>query len=205
MKISVIGAAGMVGSQVAAEAAERGHDVHAYTRSGNAPQGLTAQPLSLHDAEAVTSVVNGSDATVISVAGRDDYEAIVTAHEQIIAAHPTGRILVVGGAGGLQVGEGLLLDSPEFPAEYLPEAKAFTQVYTDYAASTGLDWTLIAPSSEIAPGARTGSYTTNHDHPAGNFVSTQDFAVALVDEIENPAHQQRRFTVASTDETAARG
>lgn len=55
----------------------------------------------------------------------------------------------------------------------------------------------MAPSPVIAPGKRTGEYMTADDVPAGEGVSTQDFAVALIDEAENPTHRQARFTVAS--------
>ena len=129
MHISVVGAAGMVGSQITAEALSRGHQVDAYTRSGRTTDLTATQPLALTDTDAVAQVVNASDATVITVGGRDDYEAVVAAHERLIAARPTGRVLVVGGAGALPVGEGRLLDSPDFPAEYLPEAKAFARVF----------------------------------------------------------------------------
>lgn len=129
----------------------------------------------------------------------------VAAHQRLIAAHPAGRMVVVGGAGALQVGDQLPLDSPDFPAEYLTEATSFARVLDSYAASDGVDWTMIAPSPEIAPGVRTGDYTTGGDTLAGGFVSTQDFAVAGLDEIETPVHRGRRFSVASTDEAAARG
>lgn len=205
MHIAIIGAAGMVGSQIAAEAAARGHQAEGYTRSGRDTGSIATQALQFTDTDAVARVINDSDATVVSVAGRDDYDAVVAAHKNLIAAKPTGRLLVVGGAGALRVGDQRLLDSPEFPAEYLPEATAFAQVHEDYAASTGLNWTMIAPSPEIAPGVRTGQYVDGGDSPAGAFVSTQDFAVAALDEIENPAHAGGRFSVASADEAAARG
>lgn len=205
MHLSIIGAAGMVGSQITAEALSRGHQVDAYTRSGRATELTDTRPLALTDTDAVARVVNSSDATVITVGGRDDYEAVVAAHERLIAARPTGRVLVVGGAGALPVGEARLLDSPDFPAEYLPEATAFARVYDAYAASTGLNWTMIAPSPEIGPGVRTGHYVDGGNAMAGGFVSSQDFAVAAVDELEKPAHRGERFSVASADETAARG
>ena len=205
MHISVVGAAGMVGSQITAEALSRGHQVDAYTRSGRTTDLTATQPLALTDTDAVAQVVNASDATVITVGGRDDYEAVVAAHERLIAARPTGRVLVVGGAGALPVGDQRLLDSPDFPAAYLPEATAFARVYDDYAASEGLNWTMIAPSPEIAPGVRTGHYVDGGNGLAGGFVSTQDFAVAALDELENPAYAGERFSVASTDEAAARG
>ncbi|WP_237198413.1 NAD(P)-dependent oxidoreductase [Rothia nasimurium] len=201
MNISVIGAAGMVGSDIVAEAKDRGHEVTGYTRSGSA--GTSA--LDLANTEALVEVINSSDATVISVASRDDYSAAIAAHRALIAAAPTGRFLVVGGAGALNAGEGLLLESPDFPEEYLPEAKTFAEILGDYRAASGLNWTMLAPSPMIAPGARTGNYRTEQDVPAGMFVSTQDFAVATIDEIENPAHVGTRFTVASADEAAAQG
>ncbi|GAA4896671.1 NAD(P)H-binding protein [Tessaracoccus lubricantis] len=202
MKISVIGAAGMIGSQIVAEATSRGLEVQAYTRSGNGVGELPSQALDISDTAAVAKVVNDSDATVISVAGRDDYAAVVAAHKALIEAKPAGRMVVIGGAGSLQVGEGRLLETPGFPAEYLPESTAFSTVLDLYRAADGIDWTLVAPSPVIAPGKRTG-YVTALDTPAGGFVSTQDFAEAIVDELQNPAHKGRRFTVASADEAVA--
>ena len=201
MNIAVIGAAGMVGSAIVAEAKDRGHQVTSYTRSGSA--GTLA--LDLANTAALVEVINSSEATVISVASRDDYSAAIAAHRALIAAAPTGRFLIVGGAGALNAGEGLLLDSPDFPEEYLTEAKTFAAVLDDYRAASDLTWTMLAPSSMIAPGARTGNYRTELDVPAGMFVSTQDFAVAAIDEIENPAYIGTRFTVASADEAAAQG
>lgn len=205
MKISVIGAAGLVGSQIAAEATSRGLDVRAFTRTGSDVGESPSHALEISDTAALARVIGDSDATVISVAGRDDYDAVVAAHQDLIAAKPAGRIVVIGGAGGLQAGDGLLLDSPAFPAEFLTEAKAFASVLDRYRAAADVDWTMIAPSPEIAPGARTGQYVTALDTPAGGFVSTQDFAVAVVDEVQRPAYQGARFTVASADETLARG
>lgn len=201
MNIAVIGAAGMVGSAIVAEAKDRGHQVTSYTRSGSA--GTLA--LDLANTAALVEVINSSEATVISVASRDDYSAAIAAHRALIAAAPTGRFLIVGGAGALNAGEGLLLDRPDFPEEYLTEAKTFAAVLDDYRAASDLNWTMLAPSPMIAPGARTGNYRTELDVPAGMFVSTQDFAVAAIDELENPAHVGTRFTVASADEAAAQG
>lgn len=205
MHISVIGVAGMVGSQIVAEAVARGHEVSGYTRSGRDTGGVATTAVDFNDTDAVARIVDASDVTVVSVAGRDDYDALVAAHQNLIAAAPTGRLLIVGGAGALKVGDGLVLDSPGFPADYLPEATAFARVLGYYADSTGLAWAMIAPSPEIAPGVRTGAYLDGGDSPAGPFVSTQDFAVAALDEIESPAHDGRRFSVASADEAAARG
>lgn len=208
MNIAVIGANGMVGSAVVAEAAARGHQVTAYSQSGrtttDAAQ-VTAAQLDFADTAAVASAIDAHDLTVIAVAGRDDYAAVKAAHLNLIAAAPIGRILVVGGAGALIADGKRLLESPDFPAEYLTEATTFAEVYDAYVASTGLNWTLIAPSPMIAPGVRTGNYVEGLDSPAGNFVSAEDFAVAIIDEAEASKHLGYRFTVASSDEAAAQG
>lgn len=201
MKISVIGARGMVGSAIAQEAADRDHEVARYARSA----GEGVQALDFGATEDVVAVVGGSDVTVVSVAGRDNYDAIRAAHQALIAAKPTGRLIVVGGAGALQVGEVLLYQTPDFPAEYFEEAQTFAGVLEDYRASEGLNWTVVAPSPVIQPGVRTGEYVTERDTLAGTVVSTQDFAVAILDEAENPQFAGTRFTVASKDEAAAQG
>ncbi|MDY5785431.1 NAD(P)-dependent oxidoreductase [Corynebacterium sp.] len=200
MQISVIGAAGMVGAAIVEEAIERGHDVRTFTKSGS---GDGARALDLADTDAVVDVIDTSGVTVISTAGRDNYDAVVAAHKDLIAAAPVGRMFVIGGAGGLKAGEVLLAESPELPEEYRAEARAFVQVYQAYAQSSGLDWTMLAPSPMIAPGVRTGEYRTELDFPAGGFISAQDFAVAGIDEIEQPQHAGARFTAASVDEEAA--
>ena len=89
------------------------------------------------------------------------------------------------------------MDGEGFPEDYKPEAKAFAQILDEYRASEGLNWTMLSPAFEIAPGERTGKYNTALDTPAGEFVSAEDFAVALIDEAEEPKHAGRRFTVAN--------
>lgn len=200
MKIAVIGARGMVGSAVAKEVSERGLEVESITQSG--AEGTTV--LDFTNTADVAKVVESVDATVISVASRDDYQKAIDAHKALIAAKPSGRLVVVGGAGALEVDGVKLLDLPDFPSEYRPEASALAEVFEAYCNSQGLDWTMIAPSPEIAPGNRTGQYLEGLDSPAGEFVSAEDFAVALVDELLKPKHKGERFTVASANADAAR-
>ena len=188
MKINVIGATGMVGREVVAEAAARGHEVVAYSRSGNAVEGAA------HAA--------ALDVTIIAVsAGRgcQDPQPVIDAYRALIAAQTAARIIAVGGAGSLNADEAgtLIKDTPSFPADYYPEANAFATILQEFRNSHGVDWTVVAPSPVIAPGKRTGEYVTADDVPAGEGVSTQDFAIALIDEAENPTHRQARFTVAS--------
>lgn len=130
-------------------------------------------------------------------------------HAHLVQAAPRGLVLVVGGAGALRTSEEedapLLVDTPEFPEEYATEARTFARVLDVYrGADESFDWTMLAPAPMIAPGKRTGSYNQQLNTPAGEFVSSQDFAVALVDELEKPAHRGERFTVASADADAAR-
>jgi putative NADH-flavin reductase len=86
--------------------------------------------------------------------------------------------------------------APGFPDEYKPESQAFTDILADYRASEGLDWTLVSPSPVIAPGERSG-YVLGTDAPVGGSVTTTDFADAILDELESPSYEGRRFTVAS--------
>ena len=198
MKIAVFGATGMVGSAVTAEALTRGHEVTAVSRSGANVDQAHGQALDFADIVSVVNTINAHDVSLIAIAGRDDYEAIASAHEALVAAKPTGRFIVVGGAGALEVNGVRLLDLPDFPEEYRLEALTFARVYETYQGSpAAVNWTLVAPSPEIAPGSRTGKYVLGTDSPVGDYVSTQYFAVAIVDEMESPANARKRFTVAS--------
>jgi hypothetical protein len=199
MKIVVYGATGMVGSQVAEVAIARGNEVTAVSRSGAALAGATAIAADITDTGTFVALAADADAVVVAVPPDrtgGPAEPMVEAHRRIIAARPDVRLLVVGGAGSLMVGDGRLVDAPGFPDAYKPEAQAFTTVLDDYRASSGLDWTLVSPSPVIAPGDRTG-YALGTDSPVGDSVTTSDFADAIVDEIETPAYKGRRFTVAS--------
>lgn len=200
MKITVIGATGMIGSRIATEALSRGHEVTAGTRAGTRIDGAAPLTIDLADTAAVASAIAGADATVVSVPPSRDggsHEPTLAAHRALIAAAPSGRILIVGGAGALSVGDVLLKDTPGFPAAHKPEADTFAEVLDYYrAAGDALDWTMLAPAPLIAPGARTGTYQVALDTPAGDAISAEDFAVAALDELERPAHQGQRFTVA---------
>jgi putative NADH-flavin reductase len=115
----------------------------------------------------------------------------------------TKRVLFVGGAGSLEVAPGqALMDQPGFPDAYKAEAREgrdALQVWRTEAS--GLDWTFLSPAAEIAPGSRTGRYRTTGDQfltdAAGkSFITFEDYAVAVVDELERPQHVGRRFGVA---------
>ncbi|GAA1745219.1 NAD(P)-dependent oxidoreductase [Nostocoides vanveenii] len=201
MKLTVIGATGMIGSRVVTEALTRGHEVAAGSRAGTPVEGTTPVAIDLGDTDSVVALIEGSDATVLTVPPSREggsHQPTLEAHRALIAAGPAGRVLVVGGAGALSVGDVLLKDTPEFPAIYKPEADTFAAVLDLYRnAGPSLDWTMLAPAPVIAPGERTGSYRVGLDSPVGDFVSAEDFAAALVDELETPSHRRQRFTVAN--------
>lgn len=201
MEIIVIGATGMVGSRVVAEAAQRGHDVVAASRSGREVAGATRSiSLDLDNTADVVAAIDATDAAVLAVPGEraGDQSRIITTHEALIASPPKQRMLIVGGAGSLFVAEGLRMkDADGFPADYKAEADAFTTILEDYEKSEGVDWTIVSPAPVLAPGTRTGEYTQGLDNPVGDTISAEDLAVAIVDELEKPQHRGHRFAVAA--------
>ena len=201
MKIAIIGGTGMVGATTVAEAAGRGHEVVSASRSGRHAEGAAQDvTLTLADTQAVVDLVNGSDATVIAVsAGRgESAQPVIDAHRALIAATPTGRLIVVGGGSLLTPDGTRLVDTPGFPEEYKAEAQAFTEVLDLYReAGSALSWTLLSPAPEFTDKPRTGSYVEGTDQPAGSEISVADFAVALMDEVEKDGHRGRRWTIAN--------
>ncbi|MBD2758914.1 NAD(P)H-binding protein [Yimella sp. cx-573] len=198
MKILVLGGTGMVGSDIAKEAARRGHDVTIASRSGSTVHHLPSATIDLQDTDALVSTANPNDALVIAVPSDrtgGDTTPTIEAHRRLIAAAPQTRLFVVGGAGALSVGDVLLKDTPEFPAAYKAESDTFAAVLDLYRAAEGLDWTMLAPSPMIAPGPA-GEPVLGTDSPVGDSVTTGTFAVAALDELEQPAHRGTRFTVA---------
>jgi putative NADH-flavin reductase len=195
MKIAVYGATGAIGSVIVEEARSRGHEVTGISRRGS---DLTGDAL---DPELATSVAEKHD-VVVSALGpsrtEDDGTRFVDTIANLVATLGDRRLLVVGGAGSLTVDGVRLLDTPEFPEEYKSEAaKGAASLDLLRSAPEGVDWTYLSPAPVIQPGERTGHYRVGTESPVGDVVSIEDYAVALVDEIEQPRHQRARFTVAS--------
>ncbi len=110
------------------------------------------------------------------------------------------RYLVVGGAGSLEVAPGkLLVDTPEFPAQYRAEAQGGVAFLDKLRGNSRLEWTFLSPSALFSPGERTGKFRLGTDqlltHEKGSSISFEDYAIALADEIERPRHVRQRFTV----------
>jgi putative NADH-flavin reductase len=129
----------------------------------------------------------------------------VTGITNIIAAvkaAKTPRILVVGGAGSLEVAPGVqLIDTPDFPAAYAASAEGARQALNLLRGEAELNWTMLSPAAMIAPGPRTGKYRFGLnqlllDAEGNSQISVEDYALAMVDELEHPKHPQQRFTLA---------
>ncbi|TDW87287.1 hypothetical protein EV137_5360 [Kribbella pratensis] len=200
MKIAVFGASGMVGSRVAAEAVSRGHEVAGVTRSGGElPDGVRAVQGSANDAAVVKELAVDSDVLVAAIGpsrtGGDHQEYLDAVDNLIAAVRGTAtRLLVVGGAGSLVVNGNRVVDGPDFPAEYKGESLTVSQALENLRASD-VNWTMLSPAFVIAPGERTGVFRLGQDEPVGDHISAEDYAVALINEVETPAHNGRRFTL----------
>lgn len=204
MKIAVFGATGMIGSQIVAEALSRGHVVTAVSRSGRQVPGTPqakAVAADLADGAAVASLAKSHDAVVLATGPSrtgGDHQTWLDALATALANMGTTRTLVVGGAGALMVGGKRLVDLPDFPEAYKPEALTLAAAYDAIVRlPESVNWTVQAPAPEIAPGERTGKYVLGGNSPAGEKISTQDFAVAVLDELETPRHVRERYNVAN--------
>ncbi|TCC18076.1 NAD(P)-dependent oxidoreductase [Kribbella speibonae] len=200
MKIAVFGASGMVGSRVAAEAVGRGHEVAGVTRSGGElPDGVRAVQGSANDVAAAKELAADSDVLVAAIGpsrtGGDHQEYLDAVDTLIAAVRGTAtRLFVVGGAGSLVVDGNRVVDGPDFPADYKNESLTVSQALENLRASD-VNWTMLSPAFVIAPGERTGTFRLGLDEPVGTNISAEDYAVALIDEAEKPAHIGRRFTL----------
>ena len=201
MKVALLGASGMVGSRILAELSARGHQVTALARDSAkiaALPGVTARAVDAFDRAALAAAWRGHDAAISSVHFlASDADALIAAAKDSGVA----RYLVVGGAGSLEVAPGVkLFDTPQFPALYLGEAKAGGAFLDRLKAEPALNWTFLSPAAVIQPGERTGRFRLGTEQlivgAAGNSaISAEDFAVAMVDELETGKHARMRFTV----------
>jgi uncharacterized protein len=201
MKIAVVGASGNAGSRITAELAHRGHTITAIARN---PEKIAAQPNvtakkgDVRDQAGLAQLLAGHDAAISSVHFLDSDPA------RLIAAardSKVGRYLVVGGAGSLEVAPGVrLVTTPGFPAQYKAEAGKGAAFLDLLAKERELKWTFLSPSALFTAGERTGKFRLGTDQlltasDGKSWISFEDFAVALADELERPAHIRQRFTV----------
>jgi putative NADH-flavin reductase len=206
MKVAVIGATGNAGSRITAELLKRGHHVRAIVRSENnitAKNGIELTNSDLSEVAQLVDALNGADAVVSAYRPPDkDTEQIIGTTKRITEAVKKNnqRLLVVGGAGGLFVAPGVTaIASGHLPEVALPIAKSHEQVRKNLKAS-GADWTYFAPAGLFEPGERTGQFRLGKDDlivdVTGNSrISMEDYAIAVVDELEKPQHRGERFTI----------
>ncbi|MBO9513921.1 MAG: NAD(P)-dependent oxidoreductase [Variovorax sp.] len=202
MNIALLGISGRVGSRIAHELLARGHAVTGIARKidgVDARAGLTLKAADAHSADALAPLLRGHDAVVSAMR----FEGGADAATLIAATRAAGvpRLLVVGGAGSLEVAPGrALLDTPEFPEAYKPEARAGQVLLEALRAEEKLDWTFLSPAALFVPGERTGTFRTGGDGlltdaSGKSWISMEDYAIAMANEIEAPKHSRQRFTV----------
>jgi uncharacterized protein len=207
MNVVVYGATGNSGREIVKELLRRGHKVTGVARkvdSLKAEPGLTIKTDDLANVDAIVGVIRGADAVVSAYAPpADDTDALLGVTERQIAAVKKAavpRLLVVGGAGLLEVAPGVtLIKSGYLPAEYLPIATSHEKALAVLRAS-GIDWTYLSPAAYFVPGERTGKFRLGtkelvSDAKGESKISFADYAIALVDELEKPAHRKASFSV----------
>ncbi|PUZ24326.1 hypothetical protein GA0116948_10785 [Chitinophaga costaii] len=213
MKVAIIGASGYIGKEILAEALNRGHQVTAIVRdvtkiTDTHPQ-LTVVKADVLDEVAVAAAVKGNEAVISSYNAGQDASDILDTYGRAIRSILNGvkdagihRFLAVSGAGSLEIEPGLqLLDTPEFPELWKAGATATREAFYTIKAQSDLDWTVISPAMNIEPGPRTGVFRLGRDQVVADAkgesrISTKDFAVAVIDELEKPQHIKQRFTLA---------
>jgi len=199
--VSLIGATGNAGSRILAELARRGHRVTAIARHPERVPKLEGVIAKMGDTNRVTDLallLKGHDVVVSSVHFLDgDADKLIEA----VRKARVPRYIVVGGAGSLDNGKGVrLIDAGEVPEPYKAESLAGCAFLELLQEINDLDWTFLSPSAQFVAGERTGAFRVGadivlRDANGRSWISYEDYAVALVDEIELPRHSRRRFTV----------
>lgn len=201
MKIAVAGASGRAGAEITKELSRRGHSVTAIARNPEKIAGLpnvTPTKGDVLDQAGLTKLWAGHDVAVSSVhfLASDPHKLIGAAKDSGV-----GRYLVVGGAGSLEVAPGVkLVTTPSFPAQYKAEAEKGGAFLDLLRQEKDLNWTFISPSALFVEGERTAKFRRGSDQlladaSGKSWITFADYAIALADEIERPAHLRQRFTV----------
>jgi hypothetical protein len=212
-KIILVGASGFIGSAILAEALERGHEVTGVVRHPEKitlkHKNLSVKKADIFDTKTFTEICIGADAVISSYnpgwTNPNIAEETTAGYNSIIqSVRKSGvkRLLIVGGAGSLFASPGKrLMDTGAIPESYLPAVRALANVYIlDLAQENVVDWIFFSPAINIHPGTRTGIFRLGKDdmilNQAGEGeISVQDYAVAMIDELENSVHHRERFTI----------
>ncbi|MFF4398547.1 NAD(P)-dependent oxidoreductase [Streptomyces sp. NPDC001480] len=233
MHIGVIGAAGTIGSRVVTEALDRGHQVRAFSRDATWAQrhehrdNITWASIDVLDPQSIAGHLPGLDILISgfqpgnaakdfadtvrrSIADPTLYATAARALLKALESHPRTRLIVIGGAGSLEIEPGVVradshellhaaLDQLGLPREYAAAVRGHRDALDALRTSNRL-WTYFSPAEEIAPGERTGRFRLGGDQPVldadgRSRISVEDAAIALIDEAELPRFVQRRFTI----------
>ena len=212
MRVVIIGASGFIGSAIRDEALTRGHQVTAIVRH---PEKITVQNsrLTIEKADILKDdlgkLVKGHDAVISAYnpgwGNPNLYEEQIKGTQNLISGVKKARVkrlLVVGGAGSLEIAPGVqVIDKTDFPKEVIGGVLATREALYMLRKEDKLEWTFLSPPANIKPGERTGHFRVGKDQLLKNedgesVISTQDYAVAMIDELEHPQHKRQRFTVA---------
>ena len=212
-KIVLIGASGFVGSAILKESLDRGHKVTAVVRHpemiSTMHKNLIVKQGDVSHYETVSELCKNSDAVISAYnpgwKNPDIAEETTRVYRVILKGvrkSEVKRFLVVGGAGSLFLSPGIrLMDAGVMPEFILPAVKALADFYlVDLAAEKSIDWVFFSPAGNLQPGNRTGNFRLGKDDlivdEAGeSIISVQDYAVAMIDELEKTAHHRERFTI----------
>ena len=214
MKVVLFAATGQAGRTILSELISRGHDVTAVARNPDKlPASINRVRDDLSSADRIAEIIVGADA-VVSAYGppKDDSrffsdvsytDQLASVTERLIAAvrrAGVSRLIVVGGCGSLEFSPGVtVLKSGHWPERLIPIATSHMKAFAALRASD-INWTYFSPPMLIEPGVRTGRFRLGGDiliadEQGKSWVSFEDYAVALVDELEKPAHERSRFTI----------
>ena len=201
MKLAIVGATGFIGQYIFNEAVTRKHQVLALVRNPakiTSSTQVTPKKVDAQNPTALTAALADQDAAVISIHYENqNIVSIINA----VKISKVKRVLFIGGAASLEVAPGVqLLDTPEFPDQWKATAEAAKNLLNILKGEKELNWVYVSPSAFIEPSERTGKFRLGLDQLLLNEkgesrISTQDFAIAVLDELENPQHKQLRFTV----------
>lgn len=213
MNLAIIGASGFIGSALRNEALMRGFKVTALVSRPerlDTQTGLTIVKADVQDTDSLAGQLSGFDAVLSAFSGhaqtdvggyyQKGFDSILRAAREAAVK----RLLVVGGAGSLEVAPGMLLiNTPQFPAEYKATAQGALYALEKLKAQQEVSWSMLSPAAVIAPGERTGQYQLGTDQLLSNAageskISVEDYAKAMIDEVVTPAHINRRYTLAYT-------
>lgn len=208
MKVVLFGASGMIGSRILHELVSRHHQVTAVARNperiASAP-GVAAVAGDVTDPDSVASAAQGAEAAISAFAPPpSDPDSVLAATRSLLSGLKKAgvqRLIMVGGAGSLEVAPGLqLVDAPNFPEAWKAVALAHRKVLP-LLRESNLDWTYQSPAAFIQPGERTGKARVGGtklvtDEKGESRISAEDFAVVLVDELESSQHLRQQFTAA---------